>query len=243
MKKMQVIPDNIYWRTKEYTKPGGGTETFQLVVTVAGKEIEAKIEWESEQEGYDPAGAGCIDTVQKVTFDLRGLGIKDASDIEGLDTIERIDVLWLDDNQITDLEPFIKMPWVSSIKELRIWNNAITSIPDLSAFTNLENLEIGKNKIRKIEGIAHSRKLKRIILDDNEISSIGIAEFRNQDKFLSLGLSNNLISELPDLTEMKIAVIHLGGNFIQKIDTMMLKAIKEKRITVYLDKQIWDTFF
>nr|MDO8111879.1 hypothetical protein [Candidatus Sigynarchaeota archaeon] len=167
MKPIIKIPDSFYG--------GLGEEMmYNIEFHVNGKRVRPIIKWWRENHREESIAAG-ENRVERFIVDVRGMGIEQAGDIEGLDGVDRIDELWLDDNHVADLAPFTRMPWAPKLKVLRASNNRIARIPDLSAFGSLESLSLGES-IERIEGLDGLKYLKFLRLGSNITKTEGIGK-------------------------------------------------------------------
>ncbi len=123
---------------------------------------------------------------------LTGLEIQDLSEIEGLENLQ-------------------------NVKSLSLQNNKITQIKGLENFTRLETLYIYYNEIEKIENLEQLKSLKKLILSDNRILKIeGLDKLEN---LIELNLSNNQIEKIEGLSALsKLEYLDLHGNKISEIE-------------------------
>jgi len=123
-------------------------------------------------------------------LDLRNCGIKDITDIEGLDSLK-------------------------NLKELDLSYNQISKIKGLENLENLEFLEIHNNKISEIKGLEKLKNLRTLFLQDNQITEIkGLKTLQNLE---NLALINNKITKIKGLEDLyKLDVLGLKGNPIPR---------------------------
>ena len=87
---------------------------------------------------------------------------------------------------------------IETLKILKLNSMNIDSMERIKELNNnIEQLEMGNNKITKIEGLEDKRKLNILILNNNEISELTGLE--NQQKLQRLWLTGNKISNITPL--------------------------------------------
>ncbi|MBN2153587.1 MAG: hypothetical protein JW839_19180 [Candidatus Lokiarchaeota archaeon] len=145
-----------------------------------------------------------VDRVMKVTLDLRKLGIRSLGEVEGLDTIPRVDELNLSGNQLDDdaVAALARMPFTNTLRNLVIYNNQITKFPT-SAFPILEHLIISQNRISGVDVIEASNSLEWLHLAQNGIKAVFSTDIAKFPSLIKIDLSNNELSEVPDLTSLE----------------------------------------
>ena len=150
-----------------------------VVVTVFGKEIDADIEWASEHSGYDPSTCDGHDEPLKISFNLRNLGIHNVDDIVGLDTVPRIDELYLNGSQLSDADvtALARMPFAKTLLVLDLSsNNSRVTVFPTAAFPLLETIWLGGGKLASFDAIEPSKSLEWL-----EVSSTGIQTIIRED--------------------------------------------------------------
>lgn len=103
--------------------------------------------------------------------------------IEGLDALTRLEVLDLHGNQLTSLAG------LSPLADLKVLNAAgnqlrMVTENELRGLSALEELNLRRNRIRRVEGIGHAPKLVKLFLSNNNITTY--AQFKSLRLFLSL---------------------------------------------------------
>ncbi len=109
-------------------------------------------------------------------LDLRRKGIKQISDIVGLDALTNLTSLSLDNNQITAISG---LDTLTNLKFLSLNNNQITAISGLATLTNLSWLDLDGNQITAISGLATLAKIKILYLDENQIPANMLAKIQS----------------------------------------------------------------
>lgn len=90
--------------------------------------------------------------------------------IEGLNTLTRIEVLDLHGNQI------VHVTGLSSLSQLKVLNlagNQISNIghSDLRGLCSLQELNLRRNRLRKLLGFVDTPNLQKLFLSNNELQS------------------------------------------------------------------------
>ncbi|MEX2681437.1 MAG: hypothetical protein Q6373_007540 [Candidatus Sigynarchaeota archaeon] len=161
---------------------------IEIRVHVPEPPIEARppfLEWQSQMPRYDKVEQAWIihpsitllsqadrhayleadfDRITGISLNFASLGIKSLSQISGLDTFDRLDTLYLDDNPIRDISELLKFPWINTLTNLFATNMQLTSIPDLSSLQNLERLYLVGNPLVTIPDMTPLKKLHTLTL-------------------------------------------------------------------------------
>ncbi len=128
---------------------------------------------------------------------LSSSGIREISDIKGLDSLSNIKELYLNDNYITkiyNLEP------LNNLERLELSMNQIEEIQGLDSLVNLKVFNLSRNKIQKIKSLDPLVNLKTLNLDYNRISIIsGLDDLIALE---TLGLSHNQIFKIENLQNL-----------------------------------------
>ncbi|KAF8896287.1 protein phosphatase regulatory subunit [Infundibulicybe gibba] len=110
---------------------------------------------------------------------------------------------------------------ISSISnlDLELGGNKIRKIENLDALVNLEELWLGKNKITKLENLANLRKLKILSLQSNRITKLeGLDTLEGLEQ---LYLSHNGITRVEGLeNNVNLTTLDIGNNFIKAIENI-----------------------
>ena len=112
----------------------------------------AKITWDlgNDDTYYDHE----YDRIDSITLDLKGLGIEDITQVHGLETITRLDEIYLDNNKIDNLDWLARMKWKGTVEKIFIMNNQIQKVRDLATIgLNDQHIMISLkgNPIREID--------------------------------------------------------------------------------------------
>ncbi|GAB7340012.1 hypothetical protein MBLNU457_6519t1 [Dothideomycetes sp. NU457] len=104
----------------------------------------------------------------------------------------------------------------STLQELELYDNLISHMKGLDAFTELRTLDLSYNKIKHIKRIEHLEKLDHLYLVQNKISKIENLEGLSNLTYLELGA--NRIREIAGLeTLTTLTSLWLGQNKITEL--------------------------
>ncbi len=126
-------------------------------------------------------------------------------------------LLDLSDKGLKDLSILKEVENPHTCKKLKLNNNyEISLIENIKQFENLEELNLGRNKIKKIENIGNLSNLKELFLYGNQIEVIeNLDALKNLNKLI---LDINHIREIDGLSNLeKLETISLGKNKITRI--------------------------
>ena len=99
-------------------------------------------------------------------LDLSNQGIRDISEIKGLDKLTNLRYLNLNRNQIIEIKGLDNL---RILQTLSLENNNISEIKGLDNLNLLENLLLSGNNISQIKGLGNLTSLKRVELRDNPV--------------------------------------------------------------------------
>ncbi|PNS18290.1 Protein phosphatase 1 regulatory subunit SDS22 [Sphaceloma murrayae] len=103
-----------------------------------------------------------------------------------------------------------------NLVELELYDNLISHIRNLEAFTSLRSLDISYNKIRHIKHLDHLKDLTHLYLVQNKISKIDNLEGLEKLQYLELGA--NRIRKIEGLETLKgLTQLWLGQNKITSL--------------------------
>ena len=162
-----------------------------------------------------------------------------------------INVLFIDDNQLTDLSPVSDF---SALKGLSFGSNRISDLSPLENLPGLIYLCAADNEISDVTPIAKCGSLESLDLSDNEISDISPLVNVGASS-IALLLHNNKITDLLPLdTGKKYKYLTVYGNSIPDLSRIAeLKNIditadlyaswhEDADMTVLVDSGFWDIF-
>ncbi|WP_245553852.1 leucine-rich repeat domain-containing protein [Cytophaga aurantiaca] len=135
-----------------------------------------------------------IGVAQNFTGDLllSGANISDLTGLQYFSATYKIDV---SGNNVTSI-PNIS---TTSIKYLYAYNNQLTSLPNLSALTNLIELQVQNNKLTSLPALNSLGSLNTLIATNNKLTSLPPINNLVGLKILNIGINPSLGS-LPDLS-------------------------------------------
>ncbi|MFX0098787.1 MAG: leucine-rich repeat domain-containing protein [Candidatus Hodarchaeota archaeon] len=131
---------------------------------------------------YNSMAGGCLD--------IAGKGVKEISEIKGLDKLTSLAELNLNKNLIEKIEDLSMIPDLESVI---LSNNVITEINNLDKLISLKELDLSGNQIEKIEGIENLKELKKLNLSHNKIEEIENLE--HLTNLVELNLKGNKIDD------------------------------------------------
>ena len=100
------------------------------------------------------------------------------------------------------------------LEELSLEDNRIIKLENLAPLVLLSKLDLGKNKIARVEGIETLGLLTQLSLEDNEITSLtGLGKLTS---LMELYIGNNRISQVKEVQQLKalpkLIILDLSGN-------------------------------
>ena len=112
--------------------------------------------------------------------------ISEITQIQGLDQLQDLSELNLDNNQISEIKGLENL---INLEILSLENNKITEIKGIEKLSKLESLNLNSNRIKEIKDLNSLKNLKELLLWDNQITEI--KNLQNLDNLKILGLSGN----------------------------------------------------
>ncbi|KAG7089781.1 hypothetical protein E1B28_011433 [Marasmius oreades] len=135
---------------------------------------------------------------------------------EALNHLPSLETVYFVQNKITKIT---NLDSSSNLRSLELGGNRIRRIENLESLVNLEELWLGKNKITKIEGISTLKRLKILSLQSNRITVIENLE--GLETLEELYLSHNGIKKLEGLDDNReLRTLDVGANFISAIENV-----------------------
>ncbi|XP_065333141.1 leucine-rich repeat-containing protein 49 isoform X2 [Cloeon dipterum] len=123
------------------------------------------------------------------------LGKNRVRKLDGIEQLPRLEVLDLHGNQLTSLSG---LGLLVDLKVLNVAGNQlrVVSENDLRGLVALEELNLRRNRIRRVEGIAHAPRLAKLFLSNNNIQSVEeLNGVRQASKLKELSIDGNPVSE------------------------------------------------
>lgn len=144
---------------------------------------------------------------------LDGVGLKDISEIVGLEEATNLTYLILSNNEITEIKG---LDTLTNLDELYLNNNKIKSISGLENLNKLLGLYLQENQITELEGLNGLDALISLYLQKNKITQIQGLE--NLKDLVELNLADNLITEISGLDNLNVLkFLYLTNNKISEI--------------------------
>ena len=146
-------------------------------------------------------------------------------DLSGIEAITQLTSINLRNNEISSFEPLSKL---NNLETLDVRFNKINNFNSLKNLKSLKQLDASNNRITNIEGIENLENLKDLLLSNNDIKNNLQPLNYLKDSLSTLALINNDISDISELSELKLSSLYLGYNEIvdiSPIDTENLEYI------------------
>ncbi|MBC3887828.1 hypothetical protein GH810_05845 [Acetobacterium paludosum] len=161
----------------------------------------------------------------KIAATIAGYFGKTIEDTVTAGDLNSIKKLYLADLQLDSLDELSKYNF-GGLEQLTASGNNLKKVPLLKA-PQITYLDLSRNKIDDITGLAQMPTLKNMILSDNLITKVG--DLTVFTKLTSLDLSNNKITSWgAEIKNESLRYLKLSGNKIEKeIDTSGLTALEE----------------
>ncbi|KAF8625562.1 hypothetical protein AX15_005326 [Amanita polypyramis BW_CC] len=143
---------------------------------------------------------------------------------ERLQFIPKLEIVYFVQNRISKIGGLNSL---TDLRSLELGGNKIRKMESLDGLLNLEELWLGKNKIAKIEGLGTLKKLKILSLQSNRITKLeGLEGLENLEQ---LYLSHNGIKKLEGLEDnINLTTLDVGNNFVQVLENIShLKNLSE----------------
>jgi LPXTG-motif cell wall-anchored protein len=160
--------------------------------------------------GKVPSDTITSDLIDSVTnLDLSGNSI---TDISGIEVFKNLQILTLNDNDLTSLPDTIGD--LSSLQILELNDNDLTSLPDaIGDLSSLQSLYIGDNDLTSLpDTISNLSSLEALYLSDNDLTSLP-ESFSNLSSLAYLYLSDNDLISLPDtFGDLRLFALYADNN-------------------------------
>lgn len=141
------------------------------------------------REGGSPDFSSLLNATDLTELYLNDNGLESIADLAGKNL--PLEVLYLQNNELTDLSPIADY---TSVLDLKLYNNQISNIANLDGMTNLTEIDLSDNTIVDFSNLRSIPNLSYVDLSDNQISFIpDLSE--SWDNLVSLDLSNNVITD------------------------------------------------
>ncbi|EKM78738.1 hypothetical protein AGABI1DRAFT_75193 [Agaricus bisporus var. burnettii JB137-S8] len=135
---------------------------------------------------------------------------------DGLEHLRSLETIYFVQNKISKITG---LNHSTTLRSLELGGNRIRKIEGLEALVNLEELWLGKNKITKLEGLGNLKKLKVLSIQSNRITKLENLEALSAlDQFY---ISHNGIERLEGLDHNnKLTTLDVGSNFISTVENI-----------------------
>ena len=150
----------------------------------------------------------------------KGFGIVN---LTGLEYAKKLGVIWLRDNQISDVSPLQNL---TSLQLLDLVRNQISDVSPLQNLTSLQHLDLIRNQISDVSPLQNLTSLQSLYLNDNQISDV--SSLQNLTSLQYLELSRNQISDVSSLQNLtSLQSLYLNNNQISDVSSLQnLKALQ-----------------
>ncbi|PPR05748.1 hypothetical protein CVT24_006687 [Panaeolus cyanescens] len=133
-----------------------------------------------------------------------------------LEFLTSLNTIYFVQNKISKITGFASC---TSLRSLELGGNRIRKIEYLDSLVNLEELWLGKNKIVKLENLQNLKKLRILSIQSNRITKLEGLD--NLSELSELYLSHNGIERLEGLeNNKKLTTLDVGNNFIPAIENI-----------------------
>ncbi|KAM5538539.1 hypothetical protein V8D89_007872 [Ganoderma adspersum] len=105
----------------------------------------------------------------------------------------------------------------ATLRSVELGGNRLRKLEGLEGLVNLEELWVGKNKITKLENLGAVKKLRILSIQSNRITKIeGLESLENLEEFY---ISHNGVQRIEGLeNNVKLRTIDLGNNFVERLE-------------------------
>ena len=205
---MANISDKVQLKHAQKNPQSQITKLPAAKVGGAVKEIVSNITVEEILERTGESDAKAVNAVN-----LHACGITRIMQLERFQNIVSLD---LSCNAITKIENLCN----STLTELKLYGNMITTVSGLLDLKNLETLCLQHNRINRInDGFSGQKKLKTLRLDSNQLSQIEPRDFTYCRSLESLDISHNYLESLSALKFAScLKDLAAVGNRLKRID-------------------------
>lgn len=171
--------------------------------------------------------------VKNCTLDLNTIGIKDITEIEGLENLTNLKELNLQYNQIREIKGLESL---INLQKLNLMDNKIEDLKGLENLNNLQGLYLCHNRIEELKGLEKLTNLHHLGLSENQIEDIKGLE--NLNELRELSFWSNRIKEINGLENLtKLKGLNLHYNPI-KADEEHLVGKNAQEIVKYCQKKV-----
>lgn len=144
-------------------------------------------------------------------------------DLSGIEAINQLTSINLRNNEISNFEPLSKL---EKLETLDVRFNNINDFSSLKNLKSLKQLDASNNRITDINGIENLENLRDLLLSNNDIKNNLRPLNKLKDSLSTLALINNGISDLSELSELKLSNLYLGYNEISDISSINTESLE-----------------
>lgn len=148
--------------------------------------------------------------VQNINLSATASDSRQITDITGLENFENLKSINLTNNKVSNLD---KLSALKNLETLTIKNNGLTNLNSIKNIKSLKQLDASHNEITDISGLSGLTNLENVILDSNKIGN-NIAPLNSLSKLSVLSLSDNGVSSLQNIKDLKLSELFASHNFI-----------------------------
>ncbi|CCM04306.1 uncharacterized protein FIBRA_06477 [Fibroporia radiculosa] len=131
--------------------------------------------------------------------------------------LRALDTVYFVQNKISQISGLDSVG--TTLRSLELGGNRLRRIENLDALVNLQELWLGKNKIVKLENLGSLKRLKILSIQSNRITKLEGLE--GLDDLEELYLSHNGIERLEGLEKnTKLRVLDVGNNFVKALENL-----------------------
>ncbi len=156
-----------------------------------------------------PSGALTDEDFASITeFSYTGTAAKPLSSLDGIEQLENLESLAIENAGLTDLNALASL---QNLKSLSLRGNRIQSLAPLSQLAQLEKLDLIHNLIQDVAPLAGLENLTELFLDFNQVSDL--TPLNGLTKLTQLGFTDNKVTSLQFLTSLTgMQCLYMSGN-------------------------------
>ena len=172
-------------------------------------------------------------------LDLRGKGYTQIPDLcSVIPPGQKADDVWsidLGSNAITSIS--VDLSCFKNLSELNLGFNKIKKIQNIRQLTWLSKLDLGNNELTRIEGLETLERLQNLHLGYNQLTSTaGLEKLYN---LTSLQLQRNMLTDIANLAQLKnLQTLKLEFNKLTDEDVVFIPSLPRLRIITVAENQI-----
>ena len=146
-------------------------------------------------------------------------------DVAGIQYFTSIKEIQLGNNKLTS---FPRIDNLKSLTVLYLDTNQLTSIPDLRAVTNLGTINVYRNKLDSLPDFSNLTKLKHFLIAGNNLKKM--PDFTGCTLLQHIVANDNKISQLPDFTKhLQLDRVLFTNNEFKEVDFNLIPTVTEVR--------------